>query len=272
MYFLCLKNKTWSGAKTVIYYTREHCCSLKLTPSTLIPSLSCLPLPLRKFNPLPCHCYNNLRLLDTSLNMTVTQNWCHIHLGQAVLWQYIFIPCCCTDFQFLFSFVAAWGCSSWGRGAGCGTPSCCSFSRPEFLLFLPQSKSPHLCWWLQPPPVLWPRSHAKYGVLFKYVLFENFQCFLFSNPVRCLRAFSSQFQALHSFASFYLLLLILTRKPAFLQSIFLAKWLSCIFQYRFSCMVYHSWITHRASVSSCPSSAFSMKLCSISGSEKGQLG
>lgn len=141
--FLWLKNKTWSGAKASIYYTGEQRCSLELTPSTLIPGLSCSPLPLRKFNPLPCHCYNNLWLLDTSLNMTVTQNRCHTHLGQAVLWQYIFIACYCADFQSLFPFVAAQGCSSWGRGAGHGTHLCCSFSRPEFLLISPsQQKSP----------------------------------------------------------------------------------------------------------------------------------
>lgn len=53
---------------------------------------------------------------------------------------------------------------------------------------------------------------------------------------------------------------------------FLAKLLSCIFQQHFSCMACHSWIIHRALVPSCPSSAFSMKACSASGTEKGQLG
>lgn len=53
---------------------------------------------------------------------------------------------------------------------------------------------------------------------------------------------------------------------------FLAKLLSCIFQQHFSCMACHSWIIYRALVPSCPSSAFSMKACSASGTEKGQLG
>lgn len=74
--------------KAGISFTSEHCCLLQLT---LIPALSCLPLPLRKFNLLPCHCYSNLQLLDTSLSMTVSQNPCHTHLRQAVFGWYIFI-------------------------------------------------------------------------------------------------------------------------------------------------------------------------------------
>jgi len=54
MYFLWLKNKPRSGVKAGVSYTRENRCSLQLTPSTLIPGLSHLPSPLRKFNPLPC--------------------------------------------------------------------------------------------------------------------------------------------------------------------------------------------------------------------------
>lgn len=100
---------------------------------------------------------------------------------------------------------------------------------------------------------------------------ENFQCHLFSNPAKLLRPFFSHFQALSSLDSFYLLLLVLPRKLTFPQSIFLTQQLSCIFQYCFSCTGHHSWIFHRALVSSHPSSAF-IKVCSISGSEKRQLG
>lgn len=176
--------------------------------------------------------------------MTVTQNRCHTHLGQAVLQRYVFIPCCRADFQPSFPSAMARGRASRGRGAGHGVPSCYGFSRPDFFFFLSQSKKPHLCWWLQPPSVLWPRPCSKHGVLFKYVLVarpvlsENFQCLFFSNPVRFLRAFRSQFQALCSLASFYLLLLIVPRKRAFPRSIFFKKCLSCIFQYRFSCTTY----------------------------------
>lgn len=145
MYFLQLKSKTRTGVKTGISSTGEHRCSLELTPSTLIPSLSCSPLPLRKFNPLPCHCYNNLQLLDTSLSMTVTQNRCHTHLGQAVFQWYIFIPCgCCAAFYSSFPFVVAWGWAAWGRGAGHGTPSCYSFSRPDFFFLSPPEQKSSL--------------------------------------------------------------------------------------------------------------------------------
>ena len=155
MYLLWLKNKTRSGTKAGISYTGEHRCSLELTPSTLIPGLSRSPLPLRKFSPLPCHCYNNLWLLDTSPSMTVTQNRCHTHLRQAVLQWYVFIPHSChTDFQLSFPFAAAQGQAARGRGAGRGILSCYGFSRPDFFFFLLQRKNPHLCSSLQCPSVL----------------------------------------------------------------------------------------------------------------------
>lgn len=153
VFFAVKKNKTWSRVKAGIYYAGKHPCSLELTPSTLIPCPSCSPLPLRKFNPLPCHCYTNLWLLDTHPSMTVTQNRCHTHLGQAVLQRYVFIPCCRADFQSSFPFAAARGWASRGRRAGRGMLSGYGFSRPAFLFsFSPRGKI--LCWWLQPPSVL----------------------------------------------------------------------------------------------------------------------
>lgn len=152
MCFLWLKNKTRSRVKAGISYTSERFCLLQLT---LIPGLSCLPLPLRKFNLLPCHCYNNLQLLDTSLSMTVSQNLCHTHLRQAVFRWYIFIPHSCrADFQSPFPSAAAQGQAAQGRRAGSGAPSSFGFSRPNYFflpppffffprlfLFLPEQKS-----------------------------------------------------------------------------------------------------------------------------------
>lgn len=276
MWFLWLKNKIRSKVKAGISYTSEHCCLLQLT---LIPALSCLPLPLRKFNLLPCHCYNNLQLLDTSLSMTVSQNPCHTHLRQAVFGWYIFIlHSCRADFQSLFPSVAAQGQAAQGRGDGCATPSSFGFSRANFFFFFFQSKNLCLWWWLQPPSVFWPWPCVKHSIFFRYVptapfpLSKKFQCLFFSNSAKFLRAFCSQFQILHSFTSFYLLILICPSKLAFHSPFFLTKWFSCIFQYHFPRMAYHSWIIHKALVSSHPSSAFIMKVCSISGSEKGQLG
>lgn len=276
MYFLWLKNKTRSRVKAGISYTSEHCCLLQLT---LIPGLSCLPLPLRKFNLLPCHCYNNLQLLDTSLSMTVSQNRCHTHLGQAVFCWYIFIAHSCrADLQSPFLSAAAQGQAAQGRAAGCGTPSSFGFSRPNlFLLFLPEQKSLLVM-------VVTASFCALTVVMFNTASFsgmslqllfsslKKIQCLFFFNSARFLRAFCSQFQVLCSFASFYLLILILPSRLALHSPIFLTKWFSCIFQYHFACMAYHSWIIHKALVSSHPSSAFTMKVCSIRSSEKGQLG
>lgn len=184
--------------KAGISYTSEHCCLVQLT---LIPGLSCLPLPLRKFNLLPCHCNNNLQLLDTSLSMTVSQNRCHTHLGQAVFRWYIFIPCSCrTDFQSPFPSEAAQGQATHGRGPGCGTPSSFGFSRPIFFFFLFQSKNLRLWWRLQPPSVLWPQPCVKHRIFFSYVptthfpLSEKFQCLCFSNSVRFWRTFCTSFR------------------------------------------------------------------------------
>lgn len=120
-------------------------------------------------------------------------------------------------------------------------------------------------------------SHVSYTEYFSgmspQLLFPSLQnSSASSNSVRFLRAFCSQFQVFRSFASFYLLILILPSMPAFRSPFYLTKWFSCIFQYHFPCMAYHSWIIHKALVSSHLSSAFIMKVCSISGSEKGQLG
>lgn len=167
-----------------------HCCSLELTLSMIIPSLTCSPLPLRKFNSLPCHCYNDLQLLDTTLSMTVIQNQCHTHLGQAVLQWYVFIPCGCHSDSQEFPSVAAQGEQHKEELLAMTFLPITAFLDLTFFFVLPQSNNPHLCWWLQPHSVLWLQPCAQCGVLFKYALVawlllsKNFQSSASSFPIQ----------------------------------------------------------------------------------------
>lgn len=272
MYFLWLKDKTRSRVKAGVSYTSEHCCLLQLT---LIPGRSCLPLQLRKSNLLPCHCYNNLQLLDTSLSMTVSQNPCHTHLGQAVFLWYIFIsPSCRADFQSLLPLRQLRARQHKGEELDVALLPALAF--PDLIFFFLPEQNSLLVMVVTASFCALILAMCQTQNLFKVCPYSSFLSLqnssAFSNSVRFLRAFWSQFQVLHSFASFYLLILILPNKPAFRSPLLLTKWFSCIFQYHFACTAYHSWIIHKALVSSHLSSAFIMKVCSISGSEKGQLG